>query len=171
VLLAALTVTTARSLSACTPDQDLVAYSQLEYHTPMAAFVRWWKGEQASALHVGRATIDDWWRRGDGLLDQPAAKRRYWDVSTDFCSSSPNTGPYWDFKAPCVRHDFAWRNLKKMDARHGGHRFNTSAQRRGATEQFLEDMRSHCADRGILAKAPCLSTANLYYLAVLAVSG
>lgn len=155
----------------CTPDEDLAFYSDRVYHTSMSSFVGWWKAEHAEALGVPTSTISSYWNQGSAQLDSNSAKNRYWDVSTDFCSNSPDTGPYFDFKAPCVRHDFSWRNLKKMDARHHVHYFNTSAQRKGATEQLLVDMRGHCAGRSIAIRPMCYSTANVYYLAVLAVAG
>lgn len=156
------------SLTSCTPDQDLTFYSNKVYHTSMSSFTTWWKNDHAAVLGVSVAQINTWWDLGIGLLDQPLAKDAYWDMSTDFCSNSPDTGAYFNFKAPCVRHDFSWRNLKKMDRRHKVSYFNTKAQRVGANQQFETDMKSHCATRSAIYKTMCNATAKAYYEAVMA---
>ena len=164
-----LTVALAFGASACTPKPTVAGLDHKVFATPLPEFDRWWRGEQAAANHVSRATVDRWWQRDPERLDSAAARRRPYDVSTDFCSFAPESGPGFDFRAPCVRHDFAWRNLKRLQSIIGGH-VDTHARRLSATRQFLADMRSTCATRSLPNRAACGAVAAAYYRAVVAVS-
>src|SRR5437879_1240621 len=44
--------------------------------------------------------------------DQPAWADYAFDWSTDFCSASPDEPLGFDFRLPCARHDFGYRNYK-----------------------------------------------------------
>ena len=164
-----LAVALALGASSCTPKPTVAGLDRKVFATPLPEFERWWRGEQAAANHVSRATVDRWWQRDPQRLDSGSARRRPYDVSTDFCSFAPERGPGFDFRAPCVRHDFAWRNLKRLQSIIGGH-IAPPARRLSATRQFLADMRSTCAARALPQRAACEAVAAAYYRAVVAVS-
>ncbi|MGN6695543.1 MAG: phospholipase A2 [Aquihabitans sp.] len=159
VLVAALALST----TACTPKPTLSGLDQKLYATSLGSFDRWWRDEQAAANHTSRSTIARWLASSPSRLDSAAARRRPWDVSTDLCSFAPDTGPAFDFRIPCIRHDFAWRNLKRLGA-------STRARRLRASEQFLRDMVGTCAGRPLVQRTVCRSVASTYFHAVSAVS-
>lgn len=73
---------------------------------------------QSVARDVSIATVQQNWIDGasGSTLDSSAAKYNAWhDWSTDSCSNGPDTGPHFDFKQACARHDWGWRNLKRID--------------------------------------------------------
>lgn len=76
--------------------------------------------------------------------------------STDGCSGMPDTGVAFDFRRPCWRHDFGYRNYKKF------HIF-TKANKSVIDDKFLSDMKAHCSTRSILLKTSCYETAYIYY--------
>jgi hypothetical protein len=169
--LAALTVALAVALTAtaCTPKPTLAELDRKLYAASPAAFDHWWRGEQAAAHRVGRATIDRWLVSSPQRLDAAAARARAWDVSTDLCSFAPDTGPVHDFRLPCIRHDFAWRNLRRIDRQHGGG-VDTRARRLVANRQFLRDMEAACAKRPVVQRTSCGAVARTYFAAVTVVS-
>lgn len=158
--LAALTV-----LSACTPQRDRARYEHLVYELPLPEFLRWWEREQAAALHVPTSVVRAYLWSGDRQLDSAAAKGRWFDVSTDGCSSAPDAGPHFDFRAACVRHDLAWRNLRLLDRRHGT-RLDTVTNRLRANRRFLADMHRDCDRRATFSRFACRTTATAYLTAV-----
>lgn len=83
------------------------------------------------------------------------------DWSTDYCSAPlvGNTGRSFNFRTPCQRHDFAYRNLKLLG-------LLGEANRRRVDDQFLVDMRTTCAPRPITQKFNCLAWAETFYAAV-----
>jgi hypothetical protein len=168
-LLPIVVLVAAAVLAGCAPTPTVRQFDKLEYATPLGEFQRWWVGEQAAAQGVATATIWRWWRDQPRRLDALAARTRPWDVSTDMCSFSPDTGPTFDFRAACVRHDFAWRNLKRLQALWGG-RINTRSNRVRATDQFLRDMRLDCDRRARVARTSCRAAAAFYHQVVLLVS-
>jgi hypothetical protein len=151
------------SATSCTPKPTLTELNRKLYSTSLGSFDHWWRGEQAAANHVSRSTIDRWLGSSPSRLDSTAARRRPWDVSTDLCSFAPDTGPAFDFRVPCIRHDFAWRNLKRLGV-------STRARRLRASEQFLRDMVGTCAGRPVVQRAVCRSVASTYFHAVSVVS-
>lgn len=152
------------AVSACAPVPTLADLDR-KLALPLASFDRWWRGEQAVANHVSRATIDRWLASSPARLDSAAARSRArtWDVSTDLCSFAPDTGPVFDFRVPCIRHDFAWRNLRRIGR-------STRARRLAASRQFLDDLRTTCAVRPVGQRTACRAVAQTYYAAVSAVS-
>lgn len=119
------------------------------------------------------------WDQGvTSVLDEPGgALKSYWfDVSTDFCSNSPDTGAWFDFKISCARHDFGWRNLQRLD-RHWNcqagpcstgllGRYWHVQNRHVVNSQFYRDMESHCSDRSWLIRGMCRDTRDAYFEAV-----
>jgi hypothetical protein len=93
--------------------------------------------------------------------------RLVWD--TDGCSAPVvgNAGKTYDFTAACRRHDFGYRNLKRID---GGKHWNETVRER-VDRVFLADMRRDCAARPAVQRAACRSWANLYFAAVRNFSG
>lgn len=169
-------------LAGCSETEDLATFNTAMFSTPISTFTTEWKAKHAEVRSVSVSTVNNWWNQGNGSLDSQAAKDYWFDMSTDFCSSSPDTGLYFDFKAACTRHDFGWRNLKKLD-RHwncAGSAANKPCGTNGlpvgqlggywklsnrliVNNQFKADMYSHCATRSILYRPACYDTADLYY--------
>ncbi|MBI5089002.1 MAG: hypothetical protein HZB15_09135, partial [Actinobacteria bacterium] len=54
--------------------------------------------------------------------DADATGDRWFDWTTDWCSAPlvGSTGRSFDFRAPCRRHDFGYRNLQLLERRYGG---------------------------------------------------
>ncbi|MBB6097510.1 hypothetical protein HNR42_000927 [Deinobacterium chartae] len=86
------------------------------------------------------------------------------DWSTDGCSKVPDSGPAFNFKNACYRHDFGYRNYKK-------YKIFTKANRKAIDDRFLADMKAHCATRSIFLKPSCYETAYIYYAGVRALGG
>ncbi|WP_157248165.1 phospholipase [Nonomuraea typhae] len=80
------------------------------------------------------------------------------DWSTDLCSSSPDQPLGFDFRMPCRRHDFGYRNYKAMNA--------FPANKARIDDAFYFDMREVCARYSGLPKSTCNGLAWTYYQAV-----
>jgi hypothetical protein len=88
------------------------------------------------------------------------------DWTTDDCSGPQgNDGPGYDFLHPCHRHDFGYRNYKRLEAASEVDAWN-EVSKLSVDDKFLEDLRAHCSARGLLEKPVCLGMAQLYYWAV-----
>ncbi len=88
------------------------------------------------------------------------------DWSTDYCSAPfvGNTGRSFNFRLPCQRHDFGYRNLKVIGA-------FTEANRKRVDDQFLADMKATCAPRGVTQRYNCFLWADTFYTAVRVFAG
>ena len=98
----------------------------------------------------------------------------WFDWSTDWCSAPlvASTGRSFDFRWPCRRHDFGYRNLQLLERRYGsGSTFWNSASRTAVDRQFLRDMNSHCWGKLVFLQLTCLAWARTYYAAVRVVGG
>jgi len=98
----------------------------------------------------------------------------WFDWSTDFCSAPlvGTTGRSFDFHDACQRHDFGYRNLRRLDDRYGtGSTYWNATSRKRVDEQFLADMRSHCRPRPWYEVATCRAWAETFYGAVRAFGG
>ena len=82
------------------------------------------------------------------------------DWSTDYCSSSPDEPLGFDFRLPCHRHDFGYRNYKAV----GG--FDGAKNR--IDDAFLADMERACDTYGSAVRPACDALAQTYYKAVVA---
>lgn len=171
--------------AACSPQEDLATFNTKMFNTAIGPAISEWKTKHAEVIGVSVSNINTRWDQGGGQLDTQPAKDYWFDLSTDFCSSSPDTGLAYDFKAPCVRHDFGWRNLKKLD-RHwncAGAGTNRPCGQDGrpvgalgayynrsnkliVNDQFKRDMDAHCATRSIFLRPDCYSAATLYHAVV-----
>lgn len=154
----------AASLGACQPALTLARLDERVHRTSLAELRSWWTAEQAELHRVPRATIEAWVRRGDRRLDDGAARSGPWDLSTDGCSFAPDAGPSFDFRWPCIRHDLAWRNLRRLDR--GTGTISTRAQRLRANDRFRADLHDTCRGRPTIQRAACLAVASAYGRAV-----
>ncbi|MEU8361182.1 phospholipase [Nonomuraea sp. NPDC048882] len=80
------------------------------------------------------------------------------DWSTDLCSRSPDRPLGYDFRMPCARHDFGYRNYKAVK--------HFPANKAHVDEAFLYDMNQVCAGYGGARKLACDRLAWSYYQAV-----
>lgn len=83
------------------------------------------------------------------------------DWHTDYCSAPlvGSTGRSFNFRVPCQRHDFAYRNLKRLG------KWNEE-MRRQVDDLFRNDMRLTCAKRNFTQRYNCLAWAETFYRAV-----
>ena len=83
------------------------------------------------------------------------------DWRTDYCSAPlvGSTGRSFNFRVPCQRHDFGYRNMKLLG------QWNEEMRSR-IDDQFRSDMRATCAKRGILQRFNCYAWAETFYRAV-----
>lgn len=72
------------------------------------------------------------------------------------CSSSPDTGPAWDFQVPCKAHDYCY------DLRKAG--FSGTVTDQGCDDAFYWLMEAHCNDR--VFAGDCRDVRDSYYFAV-----
>ncbi|MBO3749499.1 phospholipase [Streptosporangiaceae bacterium NEAU-GS5] len=80
------------------------------------------------------------------------------DWSTDLCSSSPDQPLGFDFRMPCRRHDFGYRNYKAVNM--------FPANKSHVDDAFYFDLLQVCAGYGGISKATCQGLAWTYYQAV-----
>jgi len=93
-----------------------------------------------------------------GRLNQGAWVDYGFDWSTDFCSTSPDQPLGFDFRLPCHRHDFGYRNYKAVS------QFPSNKSR--IDDSFYFDLRSKCATYNVFVRPACYSLAWSYYQAV-----
>jgi hypothetical protein len=81
------------------------------------------------------------------------------DWSTDLCSfPARGTGLTFDFTNACIRHDFGYRNYKKL---------GLFTEKKAAVDAiFYKDMKEHCNTRSVVLKPGCYAAAMRYYTAV-----
>ena len=91
-------------------------------------------------------------------LNQAAWSAYGFDWSTDYCSSSPDQPLGFDFRLPCWRHDFGYRNYKAVG------QFEANKSR--IDDAFYFDLRAKCATYNSLVRPACYSLAWTYYQAV-----
>ena len=91
---------------------------------------------------------------------------RQLDWSTDYCSAPfvGNTGRSFNFRLPCQRHDFAYRNLKRLGSL-------DEVTRKRADDRFLSDMKSTCTPRPVTQRYNCYLWADTFYAAVRVFAG
>jgi hypothetical protein len=88
------------------------------------------------------------------------------DWTTDGCSAPivGSEGRSFNFRRACVRHDFAYRNYKRLGA------FDESA-RVLLDERFRMDLLESCAARRRTFKLRCLAWAEVFHSSVRAIGG
>ncbi|MEU9887808.1 phospholipase [Sphaerisporangium sp. NPDC051011] len=80
------------------------------------------------------------------------------DWSTDLCSSSPDQPLGFDFRTPCRRHDFGYRNYKAVG--------QFPSNKSHIDDAFYFDMKQVCARYSGISKSTCDGLAWTYYQAV-----
>jgi hypothetical protein len=80
------------------------------------------------------------------------------DWSTDYCSASPDQPLGFDFRMPCARHDFGYRNYKALA--------EFPPNKAHVDSAFYADLKRTCATYNALKRPACLSLAWTYYTAV-----
>jgi hypothetical protein len=88
------------------------------------------------------------------------------DWTTDGCSAPVvgNEGRSFNFTHACVRHDFGYRNTKKLG------QFNEIVRTK-LDEQFRRDLESSCAPQVRTRKIRCLMWVETFFVAVRATGG
>lgn len=150
IVLTALSPAHPGSAASHTPSGDLAFVEHHLYVLPIGAFI--------GAADRGVSPAGD----------------RWYDWSTDGCSAPRvgDTGRSFDFRAPCRRHDFGYRNLRLLEHRWGtGTTFWNRSARERVDRQFLADMRAHCHVRRWFDRPTCLAWANVYFAAVRVAGG
>ena len=80
------------------------------------------------------------------------------DWTTDYCSASPDQPLGFDFRQPCRRHDFGYRNFKSIGA--------FPANKSRIDDSFYFDLKAKCATYNAFVRPACTSLAWTYYQAV-----
>lgn len=98
-----------------------------------------------------------------GTADSPSRDRRL-DWTTDGCSVPVigSTGRSFDFYNACRRHDFAYRNLGRLD----DGKWWTPQMRARVDAVFRRDMLANCSARPQSTRSTCNAWAETYYRAV-----
>jgi hypothetical protein len=132
----------AACLSATPPPPAHVVAKKLVFNTSLATFIR---------------TADS------GNRDS----RLTW--TTDGCSVPVlgSSGRTYDFYNACRRHDFAYRNIGKLD----GGQWWTAEMRAKVDMVFKKDMLANCRQRPKAARTSCTAWAETYYSAVRVYAG
>jgi hypothetical protein len=88
------------------------------------------------------------------------------DWTTDGCSAPVvgGEGRSFNFTQACMRHDFGYRNIKRLGL------FNELVRTK-LDEQFHRDLESSCAPQVRTRKIRCLMWAETFYVAVRATGG
>jgi hypothetical protein len=102
-----------------------------------------------------RSSYDSW---VVGLNHQERWVDYDFDWATDFCTSGPDQPSGFDFRMSCRRHDFGYRNYRRLGA--------FSANKSRVDRAFLADMDRKCATYNIFVRPVCYGIASLYYDAV-----
>ncbi|WP_245674703.1 phospholipase [Herbidospora cretacea] len=80
------------------------------------------------------------------------------DWSTDLCSTSPDQPLGFDFRMPCRRHDFGYRNYKVVG--------QFPANKSRIDDAFYYDMKQICSTYSTIPRNTCNGLAWTYYQAV-----
>ncbi len=109
----------------------------------------------SSWTQTGVSSYDAWYVARN---DQEAWTSYAFDWSTDYCTDSPDNPLGFDFRLPCARHDFGYRNYKAV----GG--FAASKSR--IDSYFYADLTRRCATYASILRPACDALAWVYYQAV-----
>lgn len=138
--------------------------SSLEYSASIAATAILLVAAIALDVRMPIAAAVDALARGDlaafiGVKESEDRDPRL-DWSDDGCSAPlvGSTGASFDFTEACERHDFAYRNYKRIGLIWG--------RREAADRRFLRDMLDHCATRSGFEAWRCRNWAHTFYLGV-----
>jgi len=109
----------------------------------------------SSWTQTSESSYDGWYF---GLQHQRLYEEFEFTWATDYCSSSPDQPSGFDFRLSCHRHDFGYRNYKRLDA------FDANKSR--VDSAFYADMLRKCDTYLIVVRPVCYSLAAAYYEAV-----
>ncbi|MBI4882478.1 MAG: hypothetical protein HY826_00320 [Actinobacteria bacterium] len=126
---------------------------------------------------IANSAVDDWSQLDrllfrislPAFLKARAGGDPRFDWSTDNCSAPliGDTGRSFNFRDPCRRHDFGYRNLQLMERRYAGAgAYWNATNRRRVDEMFLADMRTHCRSRSLPLRPTCQVWAETFFRAV-----
>jgi hypothetical protein len=101
------------------------------------------------------ASFDEW---NSARQNQAAWTAYGFDWSTDYCSASPDRPLGFDFRMPCWRHDFGYRNYKAVG------RFPDNKGH--VDDAFYADLKRSCDQYSAFVRPSCDSLAWTYYRAV-----
>jgi Prokaryotic phospholipase A2 len=91
-------------------------------------------------------------------LHQASWSSYHFDWSTDYCSDSPDEPLGFNFKLPCARHDFGYRNYTAAGL--------LGANKPRVDSAFYADLQRDCATYSVFVRPACDSLAWTYYQAV-----
>ncbi|GIG92131.1 phospholipase [Plantactinospora endophytica] len=91
-------------------------------------------------------------------LDQAPWAEYQFDWTTDYCTTSPDEPFGFDFRLPCQRHDFGYRNFTALGV--------LDAHKDRLDDAFHVDLRAVCDGYGGLQRSACRGLARTYYEAV-----
>jgi hypothetical protein len=91
-------------------------------------------------------------------LNQAAWSAYGFDWTTDYCTTSPDQPLGFDFRLPCWRHDFGYRNYTAIGA--------FSANKSRVDSALYYDLKAKCATYNVFVRPACNSLAWTYYEAV-----
>lgn len=82
------------------------------------------------------------------------------DYSTNLCSAPVvgSSGRSFDFRSPCTRHDFGYRNYRRLGVFH--------QKKEAVDNRFLDDMKAHCRTRSVFVQPDCYKWAYVFHEAV-----
>ncbi len=101
------------------------------------------------------ASYDAW---NSARVNQVRWTSYQFDWSTDYCSASPDQPLGFDFRMPCWRHDFGYRNYKAVGL--------FPANKSHVDDGFYADLKRKCNAYNPYVRPSCLSLAWTYYQAV-----
>jgi Prokaryotic phospholipase A2 len=91
-------------------------------------------------------------------LNQSAWAAYGFDWTTDYCSGAPDQPRGFDFRLPCWRHDFGYRNYKAIGT--------FPANKSRLDDVFYFDLTVTCATYSVAVRSSCNGWAWTYYQAV-----
>lgn len=128
----------------------------------------------SAAAGCARPTATNFVKKMNALEDLPmkefmakkADESPCWiNWNDDLCTKSPESGKNYNFKKSCQRHDFAYRNSKRLESWYGvdGWSYHNKAV---ADTGFRRDMTNHCYNRDSWEIEDCLAKRSVYYKTV-----
>ena len=144
-----------RSLVTLSP-VALILITVLSFALPAYAVTLEQKVATLSGFTQATASSSASWRAA--WQNQAAWADYTFDWSTDLCSTSPDQPLGFDFRMPCRRHDFGYRNYKAVNL--------FPANKDHIDNGFYFDMQQVCAGYSGISKSTCNGLAWTYYQAV-----
>ncbi|UKY54849.1 phospholipase [Streptomyces inhibens] len=111
---------------------------------------------------TAKGNMNPMWWKAKWAAEEGHDKYRF-DWSTDGCSNAPDSPGGFHFYSACMRHDFGYRNFKKLHAFSKGNKSHVD-------KTFLDDMQHVCKRQWgpypDFQRKGCLKVAKKYYQAV-----